>query len=127
MSIAGTTIVATDDPDDRTVSAEEIERIQDQIAAIIPAIRGMPVKHSWSGVRPIFDEGTESEARTDPHQWSRDFTVVDHAVTDGVEGLVTIVGGKLTTFRLMAERTVDVACRVLGKSAPCTTSTTPVG
>jgi len=51
---------------------------------------------------------------------------VDHA-KDGVENLITITGGKLTTFRLMAEKTSDLACDRLGISVPCTTRTTPMG
>jgi len=39
---------------------------------------------------------------------------------------VTITGGKLTTFRLMAEETVDAVCRQLGDQRPCTTRTEPV-
>jgi glycerol-3-phosphate dehydrogenase len=39
---------------------------------------------------------------------------------------VTITGGKLTTFRLMAEETVDAVCRQLGEDRPCTTRTTPL-
>ena len=51
---------------------------------------------------------------------SRSFRCFDHA-EEGAEGLVTIVGGKATTARLMAEVTADVVCRKLGVSAPCRT------
>ena len=40
---------------------------------------------------------------------------------DGVANLVTITGGKLTTCRLMAERTADLVCERLGVAAPCRT------
>ena len=39
---------------------------------------------------------------------------------------MTIIGGKLTTFRLMAEETVDAVCRHLGEQRPCTTATEPL-
>ncbi|MGQ0520568.1 MAG: (2Fe-2S)-binding protein, partial [Actinomycetota bacterium] len=45
---------------------------------------------------------------------------------DGVDGLVTITGGKATTFRLMAEETVDLVCRRLGRGGPCRTAVEPL-
>jgi glycerol-3-phosphate dehydrogenase len=41
-----------------------------------------------------------------------------------MQGLVTVVGGKLTTFRLMAEKAADAACRQLGVQAACRTAET---
>jgi glycerol-3-phosphate dehydrogenase len=52
---------------------------------------------------------------------SRTFKCFDHAVTDGVEGFVTITGGKATTLRAMAEATADLVCANLGVQAPCRT------
>ena len=47
--------------------------------------------------------------------------MLDHAKRDGVAGLVTVVGGKLTTYRLMAEKAADVVCRDLHVDKPCQT------
>ena len=55
---------------------------------------------------------------------SRTFKTIDHAVDDGVEGFVTITGGKATTLRGMAEVCADVVCRKLGIDAPCRTRDT---
>ena len=74
----------------------------------------MEIKHSWAGVRPLYDGELGAAAPRDTRLWSRDFSVFDHTEPDGIEGLITIVGGKLTTFRLMAERAADAACRTLG-------------
>ncbi|HET7828763.1 MAG TPA: hypothetical protein VFL03_04335, partial [Candidatus Limnocylindrales bacterium] len=54
---------------------------------------------------------------------SRTFKCFDHA-TEGVEGLVTISGGKGTTLRGMAELTADVVVRKLGLDVPCRTAET---
>jgi glycerol-3-phosphate dehydrogenase len=62
----------------------------------------------------------------DNRKATRTFDVLDHAARDGVEGIVSIVGGKLTTFRLMAERTADAVCSKLGVVQPCTTATTEI-
>ena len=48
------------------------------------------------------------------------------AVTHDVRGLVTVAGGKLTTYRLMAERVVDTVCEILGEERECRTAQEPV-
>jgi glycerol-3-phosphate dehydrogenase len=57
---------------------------------------------------------------------TRAHALLDHEERDGVRGFVTIVGGKLTTFRLMAEETVDAVCRHLDSPRPCQTATEPL-
>jgi glycerol-3-phosphate dehydrogenase len=52
--------------------------------------------------------------------------LIDHETQDGVRGLVSIVGGKMATHRLMAEKTVDAVCKRLGVSVPCTTHLEPL-
>jgi glycerol-3-phosphate dehydrogenase len=44
--------------------------------------------------------------------------LLDHAQRDGMEGFITITGGKLMTYRLMAEWATDAVCRKLGNTAP---------
>jgi glycerol-3-phosphate dehydrogenase len=76
----------------------------------------------FAGARPLYDpRHGEGESRS----LSRSHTVLDHA-GDGVENFVSIVGGKLTTYRLMAEHTADVICRKLGVDAPCRTAEEPL-
>jgi glycerol-3-phosphate dehydrogenase len=52
---------------------------------------------------------------------SRDFEVFDHETRDGVPGLLTIGGGKMSDYRIMAETVVDAACAKLSVNAACTT------
>ncbi len=52
---------------------------------------------------------------------SRDFEVFDHETRDGVAGFLTIGGGKMSDYRVMAETAVDAACRKLGAGGPCQT------
>lgn len=67
------------------------------------------------GARPIL--GAEN---IDESLLSREYEVFDHA-DEGVEGFVTLGGGKMSSFRIMAEDVVDIACRKLGKEARCRT------
>src|SRR5438067_1767480 len=57
---------------------------------------------------------------------TRSHTLLDHSHRDGVSRFLTITGGKLTTFRLMAEHTVDAVCRALSEDRPCTTTAEPL-
>jgi len=128
MSIAGTTSVVTDDPDDRRVDEWELELVRKQIGAFISGLSDTQVAHAWAGVRPLYNAG-ESAGITknlDSHSWTRDFTVLNHESRDGVSGLISIVGGKLTSFRLMAEKTADAVCQALGNSEPCRTASTGI-
>ena len=63
---------------------------------------------------------------TDTREVSRTHALLDHAQRDGVEGFVTITGGKTTTFRLMAEAAVDAVCTHLGVDRPCRTHEEPL-
>jgi glycerol-3-phosphate dehydrogenase len=117
VSVIGTTSVRTDDPGDTRVEAWEVERILDEAEAMTPGISRARILRAWGGVRPLYDPGGDQrDAR-------RTFTTLDHAA-DGAPGLISIVGGKLTTFRLMAEQVVDRVCQQLNVTAPCTTATT---
>ena len=124
VSIAGTTSVVTSDPDDRRVDEWEMHRVREQIQWLVPGLKDVQMVHAWAGVRPLYDTRMHASAPDgiDPHSWSRDFTVLDHGARDGLGGLVSIVGGKLTSFRLMAEKTSDMVCRLLGTEAPCRTA-----
>jgi glycerol-3-phosphate dehydrogenase len=56
---------------------------------------------------------------------SRGFALMDHC-DQGVDNLLTITGGKLTTFRLMAEKAADLICERLGVTATCSTHAIPL-
>ena len=57
---------------------------------------------------------------------SRGIVCLDHAKRDGLEGFVTITGGKLMTYRLMAEEATDLVCSKLGVNRPCETAEIPL-
>lgn len=118
VSVTGTTSVKTDDPGDSRVEAWEVQRILVETEPMTPGISRARILRAWGGVRPLYD-GSSGDGR----DVKRTFTLLDHA-EDGAAGFYSIVGGKLTTFRLMAEKTLDVVCARLGNSAPCVTATT---
>ena len=51
---------------------------------------------------------------------------LDHKVRDGLDGFITITGGKMMTYRMMAEVATDLACKKLGINVACTTADMPL-
>ena len=124
VSVIGTTDQHTDDPDDHTVAQDEVDRMFDDGEKLVPGFRQARALRVWTGVRPLFEDAKESD--TDTRDVTRAHALLDHEQRDGVRGFVTITGGKLTTYRMMAEETVDAVCKHLGDVRPCTTKTEPL-
>jgi glycerol-3-phosphate dehydrogenase len=121
VSIFGTTSVIVDDPDRIGPTAAEVDALVREGAAMIPALETTRYIRSYAGVRPLIKPAADA----DPHTVSREFTLLDHQV-DGLDNFATITGGKLVTYRLMAEKTADLVCARLGVTAPCRTRSEPL-
>jgi glycerol-3-phosphate dehydrogenase len=67
------------------------------------------VRVTWAGLRPLL----AGKARSDTSAVSR-----EHAIVTGPAGMITVAGGKLTTYRSMAAEVVDQVARRLGTRAP---------
>jgi glycerol-3-phosphate dehydrogenase len=124
VSVIGTTDEHTDDADDHTVIESEVDRMLDDGEKLVPGFRQARAMRVWTGVRPLFEDAKADE--TDTRDVTRAHALLDHRERDGVERFVTITGGKLTTYRLMAEETVDAVCRQLGEQRACTSATEPL-
>jgi glycerol-3-phosphate dehydrogenase len=122
VAILGTTDLAVDDPDDYAPSPAEIESLITAGEQLFPDLRRMRLLRAYAGVRPLYAPEDVGGGPAGDRAISRAHVVVDHAGRDGVSNFVSIVGGKLTTYRLMAEQTADLVCRRLGVDAPCTTA-----
>jgi glycerol-3-phosphate dehydrogenase len=118
-AIVGTTDIEIEDPDQFGVSGAEIDQLLQAGEAMMPGYSRAPNIRAWAGVRPLFnfDLGSTDDTR----EVSRSHALLDHEERDGVNGFVTITGGKWTTHRLMAEETVDLICKKLGTDRPCRT------
>jgi glycerol-3-phosphate dehydrogenase len=82
----------------------------------------MRLLRAYAGVRPLYKEERPA-AEEDGRAISRAHVILDHERRDGLENFVSIVGGKLTTYRLMAEQAADLVCRKLGVAERSTTAT----
>ena len=118
VCVIGTTDVHTEDPDDHSVVGSEVDAMLDDGEKLVPGFRQARALRVWTGVRPLFEDAKASD--TDTRDVTRAHALLDHQQRDGVKGFVTITGGKLTTFRLMAQDTMSAVCRHLGEDRPCT-------
>lgn len=118
LSLVGTTSWFIEDPEDARACPEgHAEGLLEKGSELIPGLRESPVRAAWAAVRPLIGEREEESGR----EMSRAFRCYDHLVEDGVDGLVSIAGGKATTLRAMAEKAVDLVCAKLGLDLPCAT------
>jgi glycerol-3-phosphate dehydrogenase len=122
VSVIGTTDVHTEDPDDHTVLQDEVDAMLDDGERLVPGFRQARALRVWTGVRPLFEDRKDGDSGP-TRDVTRAHALLDHHERDGVDGFLTITGGKLTTYRLMAEETVDAVCRRLGEDRHCTTAT----
>jgi glycerol-3-phosphate dehydrogenase len=121
LSIVGTSSWTVDDPEELDVPEDHVQRMYEEGAKLIPDVARAEFRSAWSAARPLI--GSRGDADTG-RELSRTFKTYDHAETDGVEGFVTITGGKATTLRGMAELCADIVCRKLGVEADCRTRET---
>jgi glycerol-3-phosphate dehydrogenase len=119
VCVIGTTDVQAEDPDRLALPADEVQAMLDAGEKLVPGFRQARALRAWVGARPLYQESTEEV--TDTHHITRTFALLDHRERDGVDGFLTITGGKLTTFRLMAKAAVDGICERLGVAAACRT------
>jgi glycerol-3-phosphate dehydrogenase len=125
--VLGTTSVAVDDPDEFEEEQWEVEKMFEECADMMPTLDGREIARTWWGVRPLYapDEsgrGSKDSGTGNERGISRGFFLLDHE-QDGVENFASVVGGKLTTYRMMAEATADHVSDVLGVDAESTTAT----
>ncbi|WP_026460110.1 anaerobic glycerol-3-phosphate dehydrogenase subunit GlpA [Schaalia suimastitidis] len=120
VCIIGTTDLKADDPDNLPIPADQVQQMLDAGEILIPGFRKARAIHAWVGARPLVKDSRVGA--TDTRHMARGMSVIDHETRDGVAGMLSIAGGKLTTYRLMAERIVDIMCDQLGDKRPCTTA-----
>jgi glycerol-3-phosphate dehydrogenase len=123
LSIIGSTQWLAEDPEDIGVAGSDVQNLLHSAADMIPAFRDAPLHAAWAAPRPLVGE---PDADAGLRSLSRDFSLIDHRETDGVDRFLSIIGGKATTLRGMAEITADRACRQLGIGSPCKTAEKPL-
>ncbi|MCE7615766.1 anaerobic glycerol-3-phosphate dehydrogenase subunit A, partial [Vibrio fluvialis] len=124
ISLIGTTSehIDYDQIDNLHVTEREVDVLLAEGAKLAPIMANTRVLRAYAGVRPLVAVDDDGSGRN----ISRGIVLLDHQQRDGLKGLTTITGGKLMTYRLMAEWATDLVAAKLGNTAACETHTRPL-
>ena len=124
VSMLGTTSdrVPITEIDNMRVTPEEVEILLKEGVQLVPSLARTRILRAYAGVRPLVASDDDPSGRS----ISRGIVLLDHKERDGMDGFVTITGGKLITYRLMAERVTDLVCQKIDKEGACTTAILPL-
>ncbi|RDI95428.1 FAD-dependent oxidoreductase [Meiothermus sp. QL-1] len=119
--LGGTLVGTTDQPapldDHPPVQEAEVAYVLRQVRPYLGEIPQTAVRSAWSGLRPLVARGATQTARL----------VRDHLIEESASGLLTLTGGKWTTYRKMAQDLVDYAIGRFGLPAgPSLSAKTPL-
>lgn len=121
-TIVGTTDTDYEgDPGDAAATEADVRYLQNEARRAFPDAPFDDVLFTWAGVRALVREEGVSEGEV-----SRKHALFDHEGREGVAGLLSVVGGKITAYRDIAEEATDLALRKLGRQARCTTAEVPL-
>jgi len=115
VTISGTTAKVIDDPDQVEADEEEVELLRRESSSLVPILEGRKIVRTYASVRPLVKQpGSDGRSAT------RDFVIrSSYRIT-------SVVGGKLTTSRLVGEKAADVVASNLGVRGESRTSVTPL-
>ncbi|MDA8193992.1 MAG: FAD-dependent oxidoreductase [Thermaerobacter sp.] len=118
VSIFGTTDVPVAHAGALGATVSEVQRLMELGGELYPGIEQWRVLRAFAGIRPLFDGGISAEG------WvSREFAVIDHGRRGGMAGAFSVVGGKWTTYRKMAQETANAVMGYLGIRRTADTAT----
>jgi glycerol-3-phosphate dehydrogenase len=124
VCLIGTTSIPIEfsELDTTRVSYEEVDLLIREGSLLCPLLETARKIRCYAGSRPLIADEKDSTGRS----ISRHIVLIDHETRDGLSGFITISGGKLITYRLMAEMTTDLICQKLGHDVPCDTQEAPL-
>lgn len=122
VSIIGTTsrIVDEKELDHLKATPEEIYRMIQDAETLVPRFSKSRMLRHYSGARPLADSGKTGR------DVSRNFQIKDHGLESEPKNLYSITGGKLMTYRLMAEKMTDIIAEKLSIDKKCSTAKDPL-
>jgi glycerol-3-phosphate dehydrogenase len=109
------------DPDDLEATHDEVAYLLEGAASLVPGVRGARITRAWCGLRTTLREyGPNEDALSREH-------VLLEGAAQGAAGLLSIVGGKLASYRAQSEEATDRIERLLGRPVtPCRTHLEPL-
>lgn len=124
VCVIGTTStrVPYEECDDMRVTPDEVKLLLAEGEKLAPCLNDTRILRAYAGVRPL----VAAEGDTSGRNISRGIVLFDHEKRDGIKGFITITGGKLMTYRLMAEMATNLVCEKLHIDKKCETRETPL-
>jgi glycerol-3-phosphate dehydrogenase len=109
------------DPDDLEATNDEVEYLMEGAASLLPGVRNARITRAWCGLRTtIYAYGPNEDALSREHQ-------LHDGAAYGHSGLLSIVGGKLASYRAQAEEATDKILSLLGRApVACRTHEEPL-
>lgn len=121
-SLIGTTDTDySGDLDSLYADKADVEHLVSETQHYFPGFKPDDILYTTAGLRALVPSGRKTESKT-----SRAHKLIDHERRDGIKGFISIIGGKNTAYRGIAEEAVDLVCKKLDIRAPCSTSQTPL-
>lgn len=124
-AMVGSTDIKADQPDSVRCEDDEIEYLLDSLGKLLPKMQfdRSQIVYTYSGIRPL-----PANNASDPGLISRDHvTLVLEPTGDRPFPVLSLVGGKWTTFRGYAEEVADTVLQRLGRSRTVSTEAMPIG
>lgn len=124
ICLIGTTSerIPYDEIDNMYISTQDVDELIREGEKLAPSLATTRILRAYAGVRPLVAADDDPSGRS----ISRGIVLLDHQERDGLSGFITITGGKLMTYRLMAEWATDLVCRKLSVDKPCETADKPL-
>jgi glycerol-3-phosphate dehydrogenase len=120
MVVIGTTSFEVADVDYIPIEEDQVKEMFSKACELVPAVSQTQMRGWYMSARPLISSKLKGRSL------SRSFQCYDHKEMGNIDGLVTIIGGKATTCRQMAEKTGNLVCRKLGINRECNTKDIPL-
>lgn len=120
-SLIGTTDTDySDDLDSIYANKADVDYLLTEARRLFPDLKVEDIFYTYAGLRSLADTSGRPSNITRAHK------LLDHEKTDGIKVSISVLGGKITGYRAIAEEVVDVVCRRLNIKAPCRTASVPL-
>ena len=111
-SLIGTSYDELTDPNQPLeIRKKEIKQLLKDVNSALPGIKlkKKDIVSGYTGIYPLHTENIQSKV----YQGSGEYQIIDHKLSDDVDGLITALGAKFTTGRILAEKTVKLVSKKL--------------
>ena len=109
------------DPEKAEASSEDIRYLLTESSAFVHGISANQIRFTYAGIRPL----VSTDPRKEESSVSRHYRIVDHS-KEGLDGVISVLGVKITSYRMASKETTDLISKKLGRSTKCSTDKVPL-